>query len=61
VYDANIPIGGTIKAKVVPYACCCDNPNIKTNAGMMITPPAKPTTPLNIPAIRLSEIKLLLA
>ena len=42
--------GGTSNARVVPWAACCEKPNMRTSAGTTIVPPPIPIMPLNIPA-----------
>jgi len=43
---ADMPIGGTNKAKVVPCAICCDTPKNKTSEGTIIVPPPMSMSPL---------------
>src|SRR3990172_8394959 len=45
-----MPIGGTIIARVVPWARCCENPNKNTRTGTITIPPPIPINPLITPA-----------
>lgn len=43
-------MGGSISAKLVPCAMCCEKPRKNTKAGTMMMPPPTPTNPLRTPA-----------
>jgi hypothetical protein len=45
-----MPIGGTNKAKVVPWAVFWERPKMMTKTGTTIVPPPIPINPLKKPA-----------